>query len=538
YAYPLSTLEPIADELQVVITEFEALDLAHRLKERDFTLWSEDPTELADRLDWLDCPSSMQKHLHRLANFRADLLAEEYDHVVVLGMGGSSLFPEVLASSGATSPVGPTLSVLDSTHPAAVQRCIDLARKYKVLFVAASKSGGTIETRSQLDTMWDALGGERDFVSITDPGTDLARLAHDRNFRVCFENPSDVGGRFSALSLFGLVPGAACGVDVSVLLSSGERALVEDGFGSSQVPLAECPGIFLGAVLAAAERCGRNKLTLLFHGEGAALNVWVDQLIAESTGKQGRGLIPVLDEVVVGDTARDPRQLDVHDFSNDRIFVAWGLEDEDFLDRLVAAGHPVVSLGSEATHGHLGHEVVRWEIAAATIGVGLGINPFDQPDVGAAKSATAEVLQFGAGELQTVALHELFSGICDGDYVALLSYVDAGQSDVMDALREIRYKISERYGLASTLGVGPRYLHSTGQFHKGGTPQGRFIQVIEPSAFDVRVPGTRMHFGQLMQAQADGDCQALLDTLRPVARVDIQDLQEFLDLAIRSDVSS
>jgi glucose-6-phosphate isomerase len=522
-AYSLTDLTPILDELGVVLSEFEAVDLTHRLNERDFTLWSEDPSEIADRLGWLDCPSSMRAHEQRLRNFRADIVAEAYDRVVVLGMGGSSLFPEVLALSGAASFSGPELSILDSTHPAAVKRCVDLAAQHKVLFVAASKSGGTIETRSQLDCLWDAVGSEKDFVAITDPGTELAMLAHDRQFRACFENPADIGGRYSALSLFGLVPAAACGLDVSRLLSGGVSALQENGLGSDRVPMSESPGILLGAALAAAERSGRNKLTLLFGGAMVALNVWVEQLIAESSGKQGRGLLPVVDEWILEGTDGE-----IKDFSHDRIFVAWGFRDQAVLDELVALGHPVINLGLDAGLEALGREVMRWEIAAATLGVGLGTNPFDQPDVGAAKSATAEVLQSGAQQVRTDTLADLLAGAEVGDYVALLAYVDSGDARALRTLRKVRSELSRRYKVPVTLGIGPRYLHSTGQFHKGGAAQGRFIQIVEPAAFDIRVPGTYMRFGQLMNAQADGDIKALADAGRPVTRVDIQDLEEYL----------
>jgi glucose-6-phosphate isomerase len=512
-------LGPLADEVEAVLEDLIEWRAVERIWAGDHTLWQEDPTEVADRLGWLHVVPEMQTRRATLEGFAADAEAAGLTHVVVAGMGGSSLFPEVIArtfphdqaSAGALD-----LLVLDTTDPAAVARVAEVCPLDRTLFLAASKSGSTIETRSHLDHFWEVVGRPEQFAVITDPGSELVRLAYDRRFRAVFENREDIGGRYSALSLFGLVPAAAAGVDVGALLDTAVAMGVELGSGLDLADddLRTHPGLRLGALMGAATRAGRDKLTLIIDPEIETFGLWIEQLVAESTGKQGVGVVPIVGE---------PVSPDVGVYGPDRLFVAIGTHPA--LDAIAGAGHPVVELPYEGRYG-LGAHVLLWEFATAVAGAVLGINPFDQPDVAAAKAATARVLD--AGELpivEQVPLRSLLDQVRVGDYLSIQAYVDPA-SPLVDEIEVARERLRDELKVATTVGLGPRFLHSTGQLHKGGPPAGVFVQVVSEDDVDVPIPGRSYGFSMLKQAQAAGDLETLRSRGLRAGRVAIEDLSE------------
>jgi glucose-6-phosphate isomerase len=504
-------LGPIAEATDAAAADLGERRAVDRLVARDHTLWQDDPTEVADRLGWLDCPTSMRGELARLHAVAEACSDDGLERVVVLGMGGSSLFPEVLARTFGSRPDRLQITVLDTTDPAAVRRVEEDWPLARTLFVVASKSGTTIETRSHLEHFWAAHPDPSCFVATTDPGSDLARVAGERGFRATFENPSDIGGRYSALSLFGLVPAALAGVDAGALLDGGAACLDD-----------LAPAARLAAVMAGGVHAGRDKLTLVLDHRIASFGLWVEQLIAESTGKGGTGVVPIVDEPLGSPDA----------YGTDRTFVVVGepsAAERVALDALVAAGHPVVGVPlGDADAGlavALGAQVQLWEAATALCGAALGSNPFDQPDVAAAKAATQRVLD--AGAVPTIpldSLDELLRQVVPGDYVAIQAYVDPGGGAVDDLVRA-RLAIRDELRVATTFGLGPRFLHSTGQLHKGGPPTGAFVQVVGDDPADASIPGAPYGFATLKQAQAAGDLQTLRDRGLRAARVSLDDLR-------------
>ncbi|HYD08531.1 MAG TPA: hypothetical protein VEA78_00405 [Acidimicrobiales bacterium] len=460
-------LGPLQRHVDSVHDDLVDRKAASRMRSGDHALWQDDPTEVADRLGWL----------HVIDDLRgADLgVGSDVKKAALLGMGGSSLFPEVLYRSCRRNDV--ELAVLDTTDPAAIAR-VDADDR---LFIAASKSGTTIETTSQLAHFWEATGGNGDqFVAITDPGTPLAQLGTDRQFRRVFENRPDIGGRYSALSCFGLVPAALLGVDTDTLLA--DASSVDDA-----------DGVRLGAILGAAAQNGHDKLTIVLPGELDSFGLWIEQLVAESTGKHGTGLLPV-----VGEPLGAP---DV--YGDDRLFVVHDGVDTSALE---AAGHPVVVLAADAALGAL---VMLWEQAVALSGAVLGINPFDQPDVQSAKDATNKVLDGGLPHIDTVDPEELLGTVAPGDHVCILAFVDPGDAALLDTIERARVATRNRLKVATTVGIGPRFLHSTGQLHKGGPPTGVFLQLVGDDPVDLPIPGRPYGFSTLKQAQAAGDLTAL-----------------------------
>jgi glucose-6-phosphate isomerase len=474
-------LGPIAGAVDEVDAELTKTNAVQRMVAADHTLWQDDPTEVADRLGWIPVVGEM---------LGADLDIDHGERVALCGMGGSSLFPEVLARTFRSSV---PLDVLDTTDPAAIARVpVD-----GTTFVVASKSGTTIETTSQLAHFWSASGGDgARFVAITDPGTSLASLGRERGFQRVFENRADIGGRYSALSHFGLVPGAALGIDV-------ERELLRP----AGAVLLEHTQRF-AAVLAGSVRAGRDKLTLLLPDERASFGLWVEQLVAESTGKRGTGILPV-----VGEPVGDPGV-----YGDDRVFVVTG--DVPDVDAIVEAGHPVVWLD-----GPLGRLVFAWECAVALAGAALGINPFDQPDVQSAKDATSRVLRDGLPAIDAVAPASLLDTVRPGDHVAILAFVDPGDAALLARIESVRVALRDRLRVATTVGIGPRFLHSTGQLHKGGPPTGVFLQLLGDDLVDVPIPGQPYGFAALKQAQAAGDLLALQARGLRAGRVTIDSLE-------------
>jgi transaldolase/glucose-6-phosphate isomerase len=487
-----------------------------RLASRDASLWSADAAaqaEIGARLGWLDLPRAMASRVGELQAFAEEVRGAGYTRVVLLGMGGSSLAPETFARTFGSHAGFPSLTVLDSTDPtriAAVERAAPLAHTF---FLVSSKSGTTLETRDLFAYFWERTGGRGEqFAVVTDPGTPLAAEARARKLRHLFESPADVGGRYSALAPFGLVPAALVGIDVGALLVRAGR-MAEACATSTDV--AANPGARLGAAFAAAFSAGRDKVTLVTAAPLAAFGPWAEQLLAESTGKQGKGLVPV-----VGEPLGEPPV-----YGNDRLFVS--LELKGALDparsaalaTLEGAGHPVVRLElGDALD--LGSEFVRWEVATALAGSWMDINPFDQPNVAESKANTDRVLrQLVAGEAPAApapvepaaapaALAAWLSGLGAGDYLAVLAYLPPSPEHDA-ALTALRQAVRDARAVATTAAYGPRYLHSTGQLHKGGPPAGAFLAVEPHGGPKLPVPGTDYAFGTLELAQALGDLIAL-----------------------------
>jgi hypothetical protein len=427
-----------------------------------------------------------------------------FQHVVLLGMGGSSLAPEVIHATFGAAAGFPTLHVLDTTDPAsiiALESSVDLGR---TLFLVASKSGGTIETLSHFGYFHAKVPRGEQFVAITDPGSNLEALGREHGFRRVFLNPPDIGGRYSALSYFGLVPAALVGAPVHDLLDQATEMACAC---HSCVPARENPGLWLGAVIGEAARAGRDKLTLVLPAAIGAFGTWVEQLVAESTGKEGRGILPVEGEPLGPQGA----------YGNDRLFVSIG--DELGLE-------PTVNLAFSSPL-QLGAEFFRWEFATAVAGAVLGINPFDQPNVQEAKDATSRIL--AAGPVPDPGFDDLgalLNEVRPGDYVAITAYIQRDAKNE-EALRRVRTRLRDQYGVATTVGFGPRFLHSTGQLHKGGPNTGVFIQVVSDEGADLEIPGKPYTFGTLKAAQALGDLESLRAHGRRVARVRLQTLLEW-----------
>ncbi len=496
-----------------------------RIWTRDHTLWKSNPTEIDNRLGWLTVLDHMQDGLADLRTFAQAAREAHTTDVVLLGMGGSSLGPEVLRCTFGASKGAPRLWVLDSTVPGWVRQVTKAIQPARTLFLVASKSGGTIEVMSLFAHFWELVHhtkgnrGGAQFVAITDPGTGLEQLARDRGFWRTFTNKPDIGGRYSVLSYFGLVPAALLGLDVGKLLT---RALAMREACRHTTSPKNNPGAALGGMMAAMARAGRDKVTLLTSPALASFGLWVEQLLAESTGKEGTGLVPVAGEPLAPPTA----------YGTDRVFVSLRLRGDRnaSLDRTVSAlqraGHPVFSLNLKDRYD-LGGEFFRWEFATAIAGHALGIHPFDQPNVQESKDNTGRVLK----EVETQgrfpslpsltakqAVTQLLEQTAPNRYLAILAYTTP-TAQIEVALRALRKAIMVRHRIATTAGYGPRYLHSTGQLHKGGPNSGLFLELVDTMKPDVPVPEKFYTFGTLAQAQAIGDLQSLQTHQRPAVRI-------------------
>jgi transaldolase/glucose-6-phosphate isomerase len=447
-------------------------EIVERIWGRDAALWT--GGDEAKWLGWLDEPWRMREDVDLLLQF-ADSVADSVDDVVLLGMGGSSLAPEVIRRAFRQE----TFHVLDTTHPQAIR---DLESKIDVgrtLFVAASKSGSTLETRSHTDYFLAQSRPEL-FAAITDPGSALEELARKRGFRATFAGEPTIGGRYSALSAFGMVPAALMGVDVARLLERTQEM-------ADACRLAEGnPGLELGLSLGENWRDGRDKVCI--EESAAGFGLWAEQLLAESTGKHGKGLVPAPGQPADG---RDRQAQEV---------------------RL-------------ANEYELGQELFRWEFATAVAGSILGINPFDQPDVQSAKDKTRQIL--ASGEDPQVepegSIDELFDQATPGDYVAILAFVNP-TAEADEKLALLAQRAAEDTGCVVTHGYGPRYLHSTGQLHKGGPPTGLFLQVVDDTGGEIAIPDQPFGFGKLIRAQAAGDFASLQERGRRVARVRLEEV--------------
>ena len=520
-----------------------------RLWQRDATLWT--GADEAKWLGWLGIVDEERQGIGRLKQIAADVRKADFTHAVLLGMGGSSLGAEVFARTFGAQKFYPQLLVLDSTDPAeitSVEDAVDIAR---TLFIVSSKSGTTLEPNILKDYFYaraEAVLGEGKagghFIAVTDPGSKLAGASGAEHFRhICLGKP-DIGGRYSVLSDFGLVPAAAMGVDVAKFLDSAAKMVLSCG---PHVPPAENPGVMLGAILGTLARAGRDKVTIIASPGIADMGAWLEQLLAESTGKLGKGLIP-LDGEALG-----PPSV----YGKDRLFVHLRLEDspdrtqDEALSKLEQAGQPVVRIALSDRY-QIGQEFFRWEIATAVAGAIIGINPFDQPDVEASKVKTRELTdayeqsgslppetplleedgikifadesnarilkQAGDGTALVSSLKAHLARLHDGDYCALLAYIARNERH-QNALQDIRTMIRDKEHVATCLGFGPRFLHSTGQAYKGGPNNGVFLQITSDHAADLPVPGHKYSFGAVISAQARGDFAVLNERGRRALRV-------------------
>jgi len=527
--------------------------LVSRIWDRDPRAWgadagSADERSIRTRLGWLDVGETMPPAVTRARKLAQEIAAEQFDAVYLLGMGGSSLCAEVLRAVCGIADDHPQLHVLDTTDEKTIATAAARMDPARTLFVVSSKSGGTVEVASLERFFWarmieaEGSAAGRHFVAITDPGTALQALAELKRYRDVFLNPADIGGRFSALSLFGLVPAALIGANPGDLLAAG--ATMAEGCRQENHTN---PGLTLGTFIGATVLEGRDKLTIVLPPSLGSLGLWVEQLVAESTGKHGTGALPVVDEPL----GRPD------DYGSDRAFVAITTDrdapDEARIAALEAAGHPVLRLSTRidgpSRHGRgagLGSEFFRWEFATAVAGAALGINPFDEPNVSEAKEKTKALLSTysSAGRLPESAAAAVSGGISAhsptfaggtpaavvraaleslnaGDYVAFLSYLPA-TSDVEVAIAEIREAIRARHHAASTFGVGPRYLHSTGQYHKGGPNTALAFVVTAVDETSTDIPEAGYSFAILKQAQALGDAETLAAHSRRVVRLHLE----------------
>ena len=514
-----------------------------RLWRGDASLWS--GADESNWLGWLDIASQMRDRAGDLCAFAQQVRDKGITDILLLGMGGSSLCPEVLAMTCGSREGWPRLHVLDSTVPAQVQRFADAVNLETTLCIVASKSGTTTEPHAFCEFFWKKMQGTigdaagQNFIAITDPGSDLETLAREREFLSIFYGLPEIGGRFSALSNFGMVPAALIGIDVRAFLeravAMGRRCKLSDD---------QNPGLLLGLVLGELAKSGRDKVTLVTSPKLWDLGAWLEQLLAESTGKNGRGLIPVdLEEIATPDV-----------YGEDRVFVYIRLKDDANaeqdagMENLRAAHFPVIQIDMADLSG-LGAEFFRWEYATAVAGAVLNINPFDQPNVQESKDFTAELtrafekegilpvqtpflidddvlIYADVANAQTLGTIEnldsciagLLNQIRAGDYVALCAYLDMNE-DIVAVLQALRHRIRNVYRVATTLGFGPRFLHSTGQLHKGGANNVVVLQLTSDDVTDVDIPGRAFSFGVLKQAQALGDAHALSSRKRRAIRI-------------------
>jgi transaldolase / glucose-6-phosphate isomerase len=529
---PATFESSIPDDLESAIAErvkkAAEEDVARRIWRKDETLWGGPGPEIGNRLGWLTISDRMLESADELKEFARACREDGLTDAVVLGMGGSSLAPEVFRRSFGKPDEGMNLHVLDSTDPGAVlevERLLDLG---STLFIVSSKSGGTIETLSQFRYFHakasEALGDEeagKHFVAVTDPGTSLAELAREKGFLHTFVNDPDIGGRYSALSHFGLVPAALLGVDVAAIL---ERAQVAEQVCQAHDHSSNNSGLWLGVALGELALHRRDKLTFAIADPISSFGIWAEQLVAESTGKEGKGILPVADEPV-----GEPGV-----YGDDRVFVHLQQKDApepgfaSEMTELAKAGHAVFTFEGEGPED-LGRIIFFAEYATAVAGWVLGINPFDQPNVQEAKDNTQKVLQRYADEgklpdiddADDAVLRDLLKQAAPPHYVSILGFVKP--SERFDAaVTELRRTIRDATKATTTFGYGPRYLHSTGQFHKGGPKTGIFLQLVHDGDEDVEIPDAGYTFGTLKNAQATGDLETLRAHGLPAQRVRLE----------------
>lgn len=548
------------DEVAEAVTQLKTQGIVERIWEKDYRVWNASPAEITNRLGWLNSPDASRAMADEVIDFAAAVRKDGYTNALLLGMGGSSLAAEVFSHSFAVKTGYLDLEVLDSTHPEAVLEHARRLDPEKTLYIVSTKSGGTVETFSFMKYFYNhalaRIGKEKTgehFIAITDPGSGLETVARQLNFRKIFLNDPNIGGRYAALSLFGLVPAALLGIDIKELLNRAARMVRSCRNAESTVQGGNAAA-GLGVIMGQLANSGRDKITFITSDRLAYFANWLEQLIAESTGKAGKGILPVVGEEVMPSV----------DYAADRFFVYMRLRDdhaqENAVKSLIAAGHPVVEIVCQDVYD-LGGEFFRWEMATAIASWRMGIQPFDQPNVESAKILAREMLadysrsgklpqppvKFAWNGLKIYASanagnfkelwHEYFGndardfGKRDIAYIAIQAYL---KPDVCteQLLRNFRELLRRKYKTAVTAGYGPRFLHSTGQLHKGDAGKGLFVQIVPRIGTDVPIPEqagagkSGMSFGTLITAQAFGDRQALLEIGRRVVTIQFTAEQE------------
>ncbi|MEM6284557.1 MAG: glucose-6-phosphate isomerase [Chloroflexota bacterium] len=531
--------------VDAALTEMATDNIIDRIWNIDHTVWQDDPTEVANRLGWLTSVTMMRENMDKINALVSAVKADGYTNVLLLGMGGSSLAPEVFSKTFGPDTSGLQVDVLDSTDPGYVLEYDNALDPAKTLFIVATKSGGTAETLSAFKFFYnktvDTVGADnvgQHFVAITDPGSKLVDMAKKYSFRETFENDPNIGGRYSALSFFGIVPAALVGVDLDRLFASADEAIA-----SIKAAPAENAGAMLGAAMGELAKQGRDKITLVLSPAIASFGDWVEQLIAESTGKSGTGILPV-----VGEPLQSP-----DGYKDDRFFAYIRLDGayDAEIKALEDAGHPVARLQINNTYD-MGGQFLIWEMATAIAGYRMNIQPFDQPNVESAKNAARAMIKEyeEKGELPPLAptletdgakvygvhaaspadaLGAFLSNAEEGSYISIHAYIHP-TAETDEVLTQLRTSLLTKTKLATTVGYGPRFLHSTGQLHKGDSGKGLFIQILGAMPQDADIPDeagkteSAMTFGTLKEAQALGDRQALLENDRHFIRFYFDDV--------------
>jgi len=534
---------PAVQEMMDILEEQDFLD---RLWVKDATLWRGEVPTIRHRLGWLTSPTIMRGHTDDIKSFADEIRRLQFSHVVLLGMGGAALAADVFNLIFGSKMGFPDLVLLDSTDPAAVKQTLQRLNLARTLFVVASKSGDTPETlafyeyfRGQMEASSVPRAGIH-FVAITDPGRPLDKIAAETGFRRTFLNPASVGARYSALSFFGLVPAALMGIDVKSLLDRAHAMVEACG---NVVAARDNAAVRLGGALAGLAKAGRDKVTLVLSRKLRGLGPWIEQLLAESLGKDGRGIVPVDDEPLGSPVV----------YGEDRVFVAITLDGDDaaepYLSALEEAGHPVIRIPVKDSL-EVGAEFFRWELATAAAGVALGVNPFDEPDgarvreniatllstwrktrrlpewpVDAEENGLVLMTSMGTKSPSVGAGLQAFLGQAGpGDYIAIQAYLTP-TPDTWSRLQELRTVLRDRLKVATTLAFGPRYLHATSQLHLGGRPNGLFLQLTGEDKEDVSIPGAGYGFATFKAAQALGDLQTLRNAGRRIVRVHLRGKQ-------------
>ncbi len=509
-------------DVEAMLSHLDTDKIVERIWQKDHTVWQEDPTEITDRLGWLSFIDLMREKVPELESFLDEIRNAGFQYVVLLGMGGSSLGPEVLRAIFGKIEGHPELIVLDSINPAWIRQVQDQIDLKKTLFLVASKSGSTIEIQMLLlhfKSLVESITGKDSvgthFVAITDKDSPLAKQAIEMGFRRIFENPSDIGGRYSVLSLFGLVPAVLAGLDINRLLDESEKMKQWCSSTNAQ----ENPGAVLGTIISVLALKSRDKLTLMTSPGVSRFGLWVEQLIAESTGKEGKGIIPVAGEPIV-----DPQY-----YGNDRLFLYLRFKGDDNIETdagiesIADSGQPVATIEMQDRYD-LGAEFFRWQFGVSVACSLLGINPFDQPDVQSAKDAMNNLLQVHAdtGDFPQVqagqSLEKLLSDANEGKYLSIMAYIMESPETERD-IDSFRRIIMERYSIATTFGYGPSFLHSTGQLHKGGPNSNLSLQLTVDHCKDLPIPGKPYSFGQLLNAQAMSDLKVLKESGRSIVNL-------------------
>jgi glucose-6-phosphate isomerase len=524
-------------DIRQALEKLASRDVIRRIWQKDHTIWKPEPAEISNRLGWLTIAGEMREHADQLTSFAADIKNRGFKHVVLLGMGGSSLGAKVINEVFGSAPGFPKLLVLDSTVPETIKETTGAIDLPLTLFIVSSLSGSTIETdllykyfRQLVEKTRGDKSGEN-FVAVTASGSPLAKLAEKENFYRTFISSGNIGGRYSVLSNFGMLPAALIGADINTLL---DRAETMRSTCDTSIP-AQNPGAWLGAYAAGLAQNGKNKLTIVASPSVESFGCWAEQLIAESTGKEGKGILPIDNEPL----------LPPSNYGNDRLFVYVRMKGDNnrkadiAIENLQESGKPVAVLDMNDKFD-LGAEFFRWEFAVACAGSLLEINPFDQPNVQSAKNETKKLLNLyvesgSIPEIESAPIGNLLAGAGPGSYFSILAFINqTAESD--DVFKGIRKKVMERYHIATTADYGPRYLHSTGQLHKGGMNSGRFLIVTARRSEDISIPGEPYTFGVVADAQSAGDYRALKSGNRQVANIQLAEVNGETLEAVEKDL--